>query len=418
MLLFMGVLVSACQHSSCSDASPKAARGPYLQNISATSIVIKWRSRQQTISRVRYGSSPDALVAVQEDLSADVDHEVILDKLNADTRYYYAVNDTAETVFSFRTPPVVGTARPTRVWIIGDSGTANKKAQKVRDAFIDFNGSNATDLLIMLGDNAYDSGSDCEYQRAFFDMYPSIIATTPVMPTIGNHDAIEDGGAAYFDIFTLPIDGNTGGVPSGTEAYYSFNFANIHFVSLDSETSNRSPAGAMHSWVTADLAANTQDWTVVYFHHPPYSKGSHDSDPPGTAMADMREIFTPVFEMYGVDLVFSGHSHNYERSFPIRGHRGTSATFLDSMKTDTGNGRKDGDGEYTNPLNSVDHGIVYTVAGSSGKTRSAPLNHPVHYLSLSKLGSVVLDIDGAELNARFVSPDSGAVDYFTIVKTP
>jgi hypothetical protein len=88
------------------------------------------------------------------------------------------------------------------------------------------------------------------------------------------------------------------------------------------------------------------------------------------------------------------------------------------MKTDTGNGRKDGDGEYTNPLNSVDHGIVYTVAGSSGKTRSAPLNHPVHYLSLSKLGSVVLDIDGAELNARFVSPDSGAVDYFTIVKTP
>ncbi|MCG6889131.1 MAG: metallophosphoesterase family protein [Gammaproteobacteria bacterium] len=419
VLFCLVVLVSACgnSNSTCSDASPKTARGPYLQNISSTSIVIKWRSEQQTISRVRYGSSPNALVAVQEDQSIDVDHEVGLGNLVPDTRYYYAVNDTAETVFSFRTPPVEGTARPSRVWIVGDSGTADKNAKNVRDAFVDFNGSNATDLLLMLGDNAYDSGADCEYQRAFFDMYPATIAATPVMPTIGNHDAREDGGAPYFNIFNLPIDGNTGGVPSGTEAYYSFNYANIHFVSLDSETSNRSPSGAMYSWLMADLAANTQDWTVVYFHHPPYSKGTHDSDQPGTAMADMREYYTPVFEMYGVDLVFSGHSHNYERSFPILGHRGTSATFLESMKTDTGNGRKDGDGEYTKPYNSVNQGIVYTVAGSSGKTRSAPLNHPVHYLSMSKLGSVVLDFDGDQLNVTFVSPDPAAIDYYSIVKT-
>jgi hypothetical protein len=65
----------------------------------------------------------------------------------------------------------------------------------------------------------------------------------------------------------------------------------------------------------------------------------------------------------------------------------------------------------------VDHGIIYTVAGSSGKARSAPLNHPVHYLSMSKLGSVVLDFDGDQLNVTFVSPDPAAIDYYSIVKT-
>ncbi|MCP4186082.1 MAG: metallophosphoesterase family protein, partial [Gammaproteobacteria bacterium] len=220
----------------------------------------------------------------------------MLKNLIPDTRYYYQVNDSTETVFSFRTPPVEGVVRPTRVWVLGDSGTADTNARNVKNAFEEFNGGSATDLLLMLGDNAYDSGADCEYQKAVFDMYPSTIAETPLMPTIGNHDAETDGGSPYRNIFTLPRDGKTGGVPSGTESYYSFNYSNIHFVSLDSETSDRSPTGAMYSWLMADLVANTQDWTVVYFHHPPYSKGSHDSDNAG-AMSDMREHYTALFEM-------------------------------------------------------------------------------------------------------------------------
>jgi acid phosphatase type 7 len=419
LLVFLAILASACELPTCSEASLNVDRGPYLQNMTPSSIVIKWRSQEQEQEqdRVRYGVSADGLfeeVAIQ---SKSIDHQVVLDNLQPDTRYYYAVNDASNKVFSFRTPPVEGTAKPTRVWILGDSGTADDNAESVKDAFVDFNGGDATDLVLMLGDNAYDDGTDCEYQKAFFDMYPSTIAQTPVMPTIGNHDAMEDGGAAYFKIFNLPVDGKSGGVPSGTESYYSFNYANIHFVSLDSEISNRSPTAAMYSWLMADLAANTQDWTVVYFHHPPYSKGSHDSDQPGTAMADMREHYTAVFEMYGVDLVFSGHSHSYERSFPILGHRGTSDTFLESMKTDTGNGRKDSDGAYIKPYNSLDHGIIYSVAGSSGKARSGSLNHPVHYLSMRELGSVVLDFDGDELNVTFVSTEPGATDYYSIVKT-
>lgn len=379
-------------------------------------MVIKWRDIENNIARVRYGLAANELFEQVEKKSDSLDHEVLLKDLLPDTRYYYKVNDSTGTVFSFRTPPTEGEARPTRVWVLGDSGTANTNAKNVRNAFNKFNGGSATDLVLMLGDNAYDSGADCEYQEAFFDMYTSTIAETPVMPSIGNHDAEEDGGSTYLDIFTLPDDGKTGGVPSGTESYYSFNYSNIHFVSLDSETSDRSPTGAMYSWLMADLEANTQDWTVIYFHHSPYSKGTHDSDHRG-AMSDMREHYTAVFEMYGVDLVFSGHSHNYERSFPIRGHRGKSDTFLDSMKTDAGDGRKDGDGAYSKPYNAVDQGVVYTVAGTSGKVKSAPLDHPVHYLSMSELGSVVLDFSGDEVNVTFVSPEPKATDYYTLVKT-
>ena len=99
------------------------------------------------------------------------------------------------------------------------------------------------------------------------------------------------------------------GVPSGTEAYYSFDFANVHFVVLDSQESPRTPAGAMLGWLEADLASTTRHWIVAYWHHPPYSKGSHDSDDPadsGGRLIDMRQYALPILEDHGVDVVFSG----------------------------------------------------------------------------------------------------------------
>jgi predicted MPP superfamily phosphohydrolase len=399
---------------ACADP-PK--RGPYLQNPSSTSMVIKWRNIESETGRVSYGTVPGALNRFVERKSVSIDHEILLKKLVPNTQYYYRVNGVADKEFTFTTPPVEGIAQPTRIWILGDAGRADLKARSVKESFYNFNGSSTTDLVVMLGDNAYKSGTDKEYQEAFFDMFAPTISSTPVMPVIGNHDVIADGGATYFDIFTLPVDGKTGGVPSSTEAYYSFNYSNIHFVALDSEISNRSTAGAMYNWLIADLAANDQDWTVVYFHHPPYSRGTHNSDSGSSAMTDMRRNYTPVFEQYGVDLVFSGHSHNYERSFPILGHQGKSDTFRESMKTDSGNGRKDDDGEYRKLYNSNDYGVIYTVAGNSGRTRAAPLNHPAHYLSMTELGSVVLDFDGDTVDVTFVSPNPGATDYYTITKS-
>jgi hypothetical protein len=118
-------------------------------------------------------------------------------------------------------------------------------------------------------------------------------------------------------------------VPSGTEQYYSFDHANIHVVSLDSQLSNRDPAQreAMRQWLVNDLEANDSDWTIVIFHHPPYSKGVHHDSDAEQAEIDMRQTFGPVFEAHGVDVVFSGHAHSYERSWYLHGHQGKSTSF-------------------------------------------------------------------------------------------
>src|SRR2546426_11227266 len=108
-------------------------------------------------------------------------------------------------------------------------------------------------------------------------------ATTEIY-TLSLHDALPisysieaDGRHAFFSIFHQPTAGEAGGEPSGTEHYYSFNYANAHFVCLDSEESGPLPGSPMLVWLEEDLAANTQDWLIVYWHSPPYTQRSHHS---------------------------------------------------------------------------------------------------------------------------------------------
>ena len=86
----------------------------------------------------------------------------------------------------------------------------------------------------------------------------------------------------------------------------------------------------MYNWLENDLLNTTQDWIVAFWHHPPYSKGSHNSDSE-SYLIDMRENFLPLLEENGVDLVLSGHSHSYERSYFLNGHYGNSNSFDPSI---------------------------------------------------------------------------------------
>ena len=103
----------------------------------------------------------------------------------------------------------------------------------------------------------------------------------------------------------------------------------VHLVSLDSQLSVQDEAQrqAMQQWLVKDLKRNQRPWTVGFFHHTPYSKGeNHDSDLEDKEIM-MREEFSKIFDAYGVDAVFSGHAHTYERSWYIGGHYGNSGSF-------------------------------------------------------------------------------------------
>ena len=376
---------------------------------------------------MRYGTSPNNLSNVVSKSSSVTNHSVQLDGLSPDTRYYYSVGDSSQTMAGgnnkhfFVTSPTIGTQKDTRIWVLGDSGTANNNVRDVRNAYRNFTGNRHTDLWVMLGDNAYDDGTDSEYQNAVFDIFGDMLIKSVLWSTLGNHDGktanSSNMSGPYYDIFTFPRGGEAGGVASGTEAYYSFDYGNIHFVCLDSTETNVSPNGAMMTWLELDLAATTQEWIIAFWHHPPYTKGSHDSDDEGK-LIEMRENALPLLEAAGVDLMLSGHSHSYERSMLIDGHYGDSSTFNSSHRIDSGDGRENGDGAYQKGPggSSPNEGAVYVVAGSSGKISGGDLDHPVMKVSLNSLGSMALDIDGNRLDAWFLDEDGDVRDSFTIVK--
>ena len=138
---------------------------------------------------------------------------------------------------------------------------------------------------------------------------------------------------AYHNSFTVPQSGESGGVASNKQNFYSFDIGNIHFLSLDSYgtesdgTSIETAGGsALKTWLTNDLAANTKKWTIAYWHHPPYTKGSHNSDSESD-LVNIRQNFISFLETRGVDMIVCGHSHNYERGYLIKNYTGSWASF-------------------------------------------------------------------------------------------
>jgi hypothetical protein len=405
-------------------------RGPYLQMGTHDSIVVRWRTALLADSQVLCGPDPLSLTSCAESLNLETEHELQLSGLTPATKYFYAIGTTTEVLAGgdadhfFVTAPTPGVAVPTRIWVLGDSGTGTIDQFDVRDAYYAYAGSTHTNLWLMLGDNVYDSGYDFEYQTRLFDVYPEMLRKSVLWTTLGNHDAINADSATqsgpYYDNFTMPTAGEAGGLNSGTEAYYSFDYGNIHFVVLDSHETNRLIGGAMMTWLAADLAATTSDWTIAFWHHPPYSKGSHNSDTE-TRLIEMRENAMPILDDSGADLTLTGHSHNYERSFLIEGHYGDSTTFVPSMKIDGGDGQTDGTGAYMKPILGPDpnEGMVHTIAGSSGQvTPGGSLDHPAMFISMNILGSLVLDVSGNQLDATFLDETGAIQDHFTIVKGP
>ena len=494
--------------SQCDGVEQPSTR-KFLQQLTHDSVILKWRGDAEAACVGEDASRLNMYASASIEGGHRVAH---IQGLKADTVYFYSIGGASTTSGSqqFRTAPKPGNTPAdgnTHIWLIGDSGTATEQfrghfshageALAVKEGFLKYNaeqaGGEPLDMLLLLGDNAYLEGTDAQWQGAFFDVYPNIIGSTPTWPTIGNHemgaapldiclltkipgcekgpvvmplgglsqssdpasydsdgDGPDSGGLPYLNIFDLPSRGESGGVPSGTEQYYAFDHGNVHVVSLDSQLSNRDPAqrAAMRDWLIDDLNHNALDWTIVIFHHPPYSKGeNHDSDQE-QAEIDMRETFAPVFENHGVDVVYGGHAHSYERSWYINGHHGKSTSFKAEQHAEINAAGEPSIGQGEDHYHQISQGsgsddkTVYTVAGSAGKadeenpceegkmfgcTRPDWLLHPVHRTfdetiegarrhGLARRGSVVVDATADTLTSRFVDEHGEVLDYFVITR--
>jgi Calcineurin-like phosphoesterase len=417
------------------DSAPplRLERPPYLQLATPTGVVVRWRTDSVSDTAVRWGPAPDRLDHAAAGATCGTEHEVAIDGLAPGSRTYYAVGTPSETLAGgdgdhfFWTPPPAGSRRPIRIWVVGDEGKCSQsrwrcsRALAVRDAYRHFAGDHPAELMLTLGDNAYDRGSDRQYTEGFFQPFAPVLRATVLWPTPGNHEfGLSDSPSQtgpYYEAFTVPTRGEAGGAPSGTEAYYSFDWGNVHVVSLDSHDTDRSVGGAMHRWLEADLAATRQDWILAVFHHPPYTRAGHDSDDPTDFMRPMRENFVPLLERHGVDLELGGHSHSYERSFLLHGHYGTADSFDPARHAlDRGDGDPDGDGSYHKAGPGPAPGTVYAVVGSSSDLGGGPFDHPAMAVGMNELGSLLVDVDGLQLDARFIDATGAVRDHFRIVK--
>ena len=409
---------------------PILVRQPYLLKISSNAVTVRWRTDVPCYSEVKYGNHPDSLQMHVVDSALVTEHELSITGLQPQQKYFYAVTDLTTVLQGdssnfFPTAPATGQEKHSRIWIMADTGVNTVDQNTVRDAFLNYNNNAPLDMLWMLGDNAYMAGTDQEYQDAFFqNHYEDILKNIPLFTIAGNHenyssDALTQTGP-YYDIFSLPANGECGGVPSGSEAYYSFDYGQIHVIALEANTpSLLLPGSPMLAWMTNDLAATSLKWKVVIIHNPPYSKGGHDSDIE-TDLIQIRQNIMPLLEQYKVDLILCGHSHVYERTYFINGHYGVSSTFNSGMMVDSTGGALPA--PYLKRSSKNYDGIVMVQAGCSGviDNVSSGWPHPAmrSYYDAS-LGSLLMDINHDTLTVKFIDNtvnNPQVLDEFSIVK--
>jgi len=427
------ILLFLCFCTPTQAQTPSLTRGPYLQVITTTGITVRWRTDTPSASRVWFGTAANALNQSVSDPTSVTEHIVSLTGLSPATRYFYTIGQ-GETRLAgnadqtFKTALPAGDTRPFRIWSLGDFGNGTQNQFDVYEQYKKATANRPADLWVWMGDNAYCCGTEQDYQNYIFNVYGPHLRSLPFYATPGNHDYADQNqkfDSPYFSVFSFPQQGQAGGVPSGSKMYYSYNYGNVHFVSLDSfgledgKWILYDPTSPQVRWLERDLTANKQPWTVIYFHHPPYTKTARDSDIE-EALRLIRENLTPILERYNVDLVMNGHSHTYERSYRIRDHRGLSATFDPAQHlAETTNARYDGSPNSC-PILTKGKGTVYVVNGSGGALGGAYSknpNHPAMATTFKTIGgSMVIDVNDNRMDAQFIAADGSIQDRFTIMK--
>lgn len=277
-------------------------RQPYLQQVTASSAILGWVTTQPGDARVEVTKPTGEKVATAAGEEEDTitrspsEHQMwsTLTGLEPDSVYCYAVFDASGQVTErtgFRTAPTAESTAPIRFLALGDSGGGGSDQYTLREQMdtVQF------DLIVHMGDIAYDSGKIDEFEDNVFGVYAELFRNIPFFPVAGNHEYETQKAAPYRAVFNLPAEGG--------ENYYSYDWGRVHFAAIDTEQDY----AKQMAWLDEDLAKSKAPWKIVYLHKPPYSSGDHGSD------VTLRKLLAPVVEKHGVQLVMAGHDHHYER---------------------------------------------------------------------------------------------------------
>ena len=283
------------------------------QHETNTTITVTWQTMTRTAGdTVLYDTvSRDGVPALYSYLASGISytysgasgyiHDVELTGLTPDTVYYFICGGDAggwSSERAFRMAPSISS--DVRFVVGGDSRTNWAERTKISKAMAKFNPA----FVIHSGDMVANGCVQSQWDSWFSDVDSHWIGennlTIPIIPAVGNHENPNDPDSKYFVQFALPSN----------ERWYSYDWGpDIHIICLDSDSS---AYGAQRDWLENDLAAHANyTWKFVIFHKPPFVCGGH---PPWTPALT---YWVPLFDKYHVDIVFNGHEHNYQRTYPL-----------------------------------------------------------------------------------------------------
>jgi predicted phosphodiesterase len=331
-------------------------RGPYLQSVTPESVVVIWETEAPASGTLAYGET-SSYGQLTTSSQVGTRHVVTLTGLSPYTTYHYRVQTNVLPIsqdYVFRTAAAPGQDR-FRFVAFGDTRSQPPEHQAVVDLIVGMQ----PDFVLHTGDMVAHGSSPEEWQ-IFFAIEQELMARAPLFPVLGNHEGM---AALYFDLFHLP----------GNERWYSFDYGPVHFVALQADNiADLSPEGEQMRWLRADLEATDRPWKLAFFHVPPYSSLQREGDD-----ERVRLVLATLLEQYGVQLVFNGHDHSYQR-----------------LEVD---------------------GITYVVTGGGG----APLYslgtlHPALVAHAVDYHALLVTVHGSRLTAVAVSAEGEELDRFTL----
>ncbi len=365
--------------------------GPYLGNVTRTSAHVSWVTRGEGPGAVRFWQQGQAAREARADTlstPAGIWHEAVLTALRPGELCTYTLAAAGGPEHAFVTAPDDG--RPFTFLALGDTRPGDRTAAQPTDMAraVAAQVAGREFVFALHNGDIVAEGGRCEgelsgweqYRRAYLNLFGATLARAPFYLTPGNHDMAWGtcGMEIFKGVFALP-DQTPG---EGRESYYSFDWGNLHVISLNTNEPV-GPGSAQYEWLEGDLAANRQQWTVVQFHEAVYTSGDHE------AFLPARESWVPLFERYGVDLVFNGHNHTYERTCPIKAGACTT--------------RADG-------------GVVYVVTAGAGPALHDSTGAWFSVLHLSLHHFVTVHIDGNRLELSAWNWQGQLFDRYVMTK--
>lgn len=275
--------------------------GPYLiwNDDPKTTITIIWMTEEPEFGELKYGKSIDYMETIIG-IKYDTLHIIKLKNLSPGSKYYFTIPGFSNKIYKFKTAPKE--YEDFSFCVLGDM-THNSKGESLYDVIIETMDSYDYDFIINTGDIIRDASKQKSWHYFFNDMVEHG-SHNPYIIAMGNWDYKHDVEGKKFEYF-FPYD--YGNPP---EHYYSFDYSNAHFIILESfklpfslevHISDR-----QFRWLKDELAANQDKWLFIILHVPPYSTGDHNMN------EKLISKLCSLFYMYKVDVVFSGHDHNYE----------------------------------------------------------------------------------------------------------